>query len=192
MLDIVDVESPRWNPQRRYLTSCSTLSWHPRRSCAALTCCASARHLATVAELLRSIVPLLNDQGLVADWHVISGTEPFFQVTKAIRDKLGPTCTFSDAGPGALSRHLAQHHQLGADYDFVFVHNPQPAAMFDSRARGGRARMAVAHRHGQRRTPTYWSLPASVPGRVRRSIFTDGRIRAQGSAHARRRGHPRP
>ncbi|MES1169989.1 MAG: hypothetical protein ABUL47_04805, partial [Leifsonia sp.] len=27
-----------------------------------------------VSELLRSVVPLLNDQGLVADWRIISGT----------------------------------------------------------------------------------------------------------------------
>ena len=31
-----------------------------------------------------SVVPLLNDQGLEADWRIISGDEPFFQVTKSI------------------------------------------------------------------------------------------------------------
>src|SRR5262245_47975412 len=37
-----------------------------------------------VSELLRSTVPLLNDQGLVAEWRIIAGDEPFFQVTKAL------------------------------------------------------------------------------------------------------------
>ena len=41
-----------------------------------------------VSELLRSIVPLLNDLGLVADWKVISGDAPFFQVTKAMHNAL--------------------------------------------------------------------------------------------------------
>ena len=41
-----------------------------------------------VSELLRSIVPLLNGLGLVADWKVISGDAPFFQVTKAMHNGL--------------------------------------------------------------------------------------------------------
>ena len=50
-----------------------------------------------VSELLRSVIPLLNDQGLVADWRIISGDEPFFQVTKAIHNGLqGAVVTLSD------------------------------------------------------------------------------------------------
>ncbi len=41
-----------------------------------------------VSEILRSGVPLLSDLGLVADWQVIRGDEPFFQVTKAIHNGL--------------------------------------------------------------------------------------------------------
>jgi hypothetical protein len=38
------------------------------------------RH-AGVGELLRSVVPLLTDLGLVADWRIIRGDESFFEVT---------------------------------------------------------------------------------------------------------------
>src|SRR5437868_15156028 len=51
-----------------------------------------------VSELLRSVVPLLIDQGLAADWRIISGDEPFFQVTKAIHNGLqGAAVDISDA-----------------------------------------------------------------------------------------------
>lgn len=41
-----------------------------------------------VSELLRSVVPLLNDLGLVADWRIIRGDERFFEVTKAMHNGL--------------------------------------------------------------------------------------------------------
>jgi len=41
-----------------------------------------------VAELLRSVVPLLNDLGLVAEWKIISGDQDFFNVTKTIHNGL--------------------------------------------------------------------------------------------------------
>src|SRR5262252_4729036 len=87
-----------------------------------------------VSELLRSVVPLLNDQGLVADWRIISGDEPFFQVTKAIHNGLqGATVELSDADK---ARYLAtsRANATGFDtmaYDFIFVHDPQPAALLE-------------------------------------------------------------
>ena len=58
-----------------------------------------------VSEILRSVVPLLNDQGLVADWRMISGDEPFFQVTKTIHNGLqGSPRELDD---GAKARYLA-------------------------------------------------------------------------------------
>jgi trehalose synthase len=41
-----------------------------------------------VSELLRSVVPLLNDLGVIADWRIISGDEAFFEATKAIHNAL--------------------------------------------------------------------------------------------------------
>src|SRR3954453_6303870 len=48
-----------------------------------------------VSELLRSGVPLLRDLGLDVEWHVISGDESFFRVTKAIHNGLQATHTGS-------------------------------------------------------------------------------------------------
>src|SRR5262245_24518028 len=41
-----------------------------------------------VSELLRSVVPLLDDLGLVPDWRIIRGDDRFFQVTKAMHNGL--------------------------------------------------------------------------------------------------------
>jgi trehalose synthase len=85
-----------------------------------------------VSELLRSIVPLLNDLGLVADWQVIGGDDEFFNVTKAMHNALqGP-----DSAPDGTQRRTYLENAernaaelAGQQYDFVFVHDPQPAAL---------------------------------------------------------------
>ena len=84
-----------------------------------------------VSELLRSTVPLLNDLGLVADWRIISGDEAFFEATKAIHNALqgapeGITGIQRDAYLANAQRNAAE---LQERYDFVFVHDPQPAAL---------------------------------------------------------------
>ena len=84
-----------------------------------------------VAELLRSIVPLLNDLGLHAEWKVISGEEAFFQVTKAIHNGLQGAAR--DLTDEEQRRYLADAErnaaQLNEDYDFIVVHDPQPAPL---------------------------------------------------------------
>jgi trehalose synthase len=84
-----------------------------------------------VSELLRSVVPLLSDLGLVADWKIISGDDQFFQVTKTIHNGL-------QGAEGGLSRldvtiYAANAERNAAlleeEYDFVFVHDPQPAGI---------------------------------------------------------------
>jgi len=41
-----------------------------------------------VAEILHSLVPLMNDVGIKADWKAIKGRKDFFQVTKKIHNAL--------------------------------------------------------------------------------------------------------
>jgi len=92
-----------------------------------------------VSELLRSIVPLLNDLGLVAEWQVISGDNAFFNATKAMHNALQG----AERGPGEAERsaYLAnaeRNAELLGDqrYDFVFVHDPQPAPLLALRGKG--------------------------------------------------------
>jgi trehalose synthase len=81
-----------------------------------------------VAEILGSLVPLMRDLGILADWKVISGSDDFFKVTKAMHNALQGQAY--DWTPEA--RHIwVEQNRLNAsdweDYDFVVIHDPQPA-----------------------------------------------------------------
>lgn len=84
-----------------------------------------------VSELLRSTVPLLNDLGLIADWRIISGDEAFFEATKAIHNALqgDPEGVTAAQREAYLANARRNADALQERYDFVFVHDPQPAAL---------------------------------------------------------------
>jgi trehalose synthase len=83
-----------------------------------------------VAEILASMVPLMRDIGLEADWKVIAGSDEFFGVTKAMHNALqGKPHPWTNAERELwvdTNRENARHWQ---DYDFVVIHDPQPAPM---------------------------------------------------------------
>ena len=84
-----------------------------------------------VAELLRSIVPLLNNLGLRVDWKIIKAEDDFFETTKSIHNGLqGSPVELSAAaraGYEATSRTNAE--LLGGEYDVIVAHDPQPAGV---------------------------------------------------------------
>jgi len=88
-----------------------------------------------VAEMLRSHIPLLQDMGVEAEWHIISGTEEFFNATKSFHNSLQ-----------GQDQHLSQQmlqtflevnresaRRLSFDADYVVIHDPQPAALIENR-----------------------------------------------------------
>ena len=84
-----------------------------------------------VAELLSSVVPLTNDLGLFAEWKVIEGSAEFYDVTKAIHNALqGQDITFTPEMWRvwrSYNERNAKH--LEGEYDFIVVHDPQPAGL---------------------------------------------------------------
>ena len=127
-----------------------------------------------VSELLRSVVPLLNDQGLRADWRIISGDEPFFQVTKAIHNGLqGAEVQLSDADKArylATSRANAAGFDL--DYDFIFIHDPQPAALLGFTGKGRARWIWRSHIDTANANPEVWSFLRPFLAEYDASIFT--------------------
>jgi trehalose synthase len=92
-----------------------------------------------VAELLATHVALLRDMGIDAEWHVIHGSDEFFAVTKAIHNALqGADVEWTTQMEHIyLERVLDNALQLEGEWDFVVIHDPQPAAIRDYvRARG--------------------------------------------------------
>lgn len=84
-----------------------------------------------VAELLYTLVPLMRDAGLVADWKVIQGSEEFFTVTKIMHNCLqGMDIPVTDQMKKIFEHHVVANAKLMVgEYDYVVVHDPQPVAL---------------------------------------------------------------
>ena len=84
-----------------------------------------------VAELLRSIVPLLNDLGLHVDWKIIKAEDEFFEITKSIHNGLqGSPVELSLDDRNAYEATSRKNAELlDGQYDVIVVHDPQPAGV---------------------------------------------------------------
>ena len=87
-----------------------------------------------VAEILTDLVPLKRELGMDARWEVIGGGADFYQCTKRFHNALqGNRVELSAALLRAYEEANAQNAEalraVLADADFVFVHDPQPAAL---------------------------------------------------------------
>ena len=90
-----------------------------------------------VAEINYTLVPLMADAGLDVEWRIMQGADEFYGVTKAIHNALqGDPRSLSPDEIEIFRRYNAQNaEQLAADdYDYVIIHDPQPAAVIDSYA----------------------------------------------------------
>jgi trehalose synthase len=88
-----------------------------------------------VAEILRSLVPLLESVGLDAQWDVITGNEEFFSTTKAFHNALQgqEQRISSEMLQNYLEINRENGKRLSLEADFVIIHDPQPAALIESR-----------------------------------------------------------
>lgn len=84
-----------------------------------------------VAEVLPTLTALMRDVGLDAEWRVIPGSDAFFNVTKSVHNGLqGMDVVF-----GEEARRVFREANEGfaaafeGNYDFVVIHDPQPAAV---------------------------------------------------------------
>jgi trehalose synthase len=94
-----------------------------------------------VAEILYTLVPLMRDAGLETEWRVIHGQDEFFDVTKTIHNAL-------QGDPRGLTPEqeetFRRYNRLNAEaiagaFDYVIVHDPQPAAVIENaRELGGK------------------------------------------------------
>lgn len=84
-----------------------------------------------VAELLTSLVPMLNELGIKTKWEVIDGKSDFFEATKAIHNAL-------QGDKRGLTEHDKQvfaetnernRKRLRFEEDFVVIHDPQPVQL---------------------------------------------------------------
>jgi len=84
-----------------------------------------------VAEILSTMIPLMNDIGLQAEWAVIRGADEFFNVTKSMHNSLQGM--YYEWTP-AMREIWLNYNRMNAEmfdesYDYVVIHDPQPAAI---------------------------------------------------------------
>ena len=86
-----------------------------------------------VAEILHRLVPLMCDVGLKAQWKVIRGSDEFFNVTKAFHNGLqGMNIPLTEQMKKTyLEYNKINAHELSLNYEFVAVHDNQPAAIIN-------------------------------------------------------------
>jgi trehalose synthase len=84
-----------------------------------------------VSEILYTLVPLMRDVGIEADWQVIIGREEFYNATKLMHNAL-------QGNPLDLAPHewttYEEYNEINAreltgDWDVIIVHDPQPLAV---------------------------------------------------------------
>jgi trehalose synthase len=84
-----------------------------------------------VAELLATHVPLLRSVGVDAEWQVMHGSDEFFAVTKQVHNGLqGADIEWTPAMQKIyLEKVLDNSLLIDQEFDYVVVHDPQPAAL---------------------------------------------------------------
>ena len=127
-----------------------------------------------VSELLRSVVPLLNDLGLVADWRIIRGNQGFFEVTKAMHNGLqGASLELTKEQQSTylqISRENAE--AFTEEYDVVFMHDPQPAAILSLRGKGRARWIWRCHIDTSEPNPQVWAFLRPFLSDYDAAIFT--------------------
>jgi trehalose synthase len=93
-----------------------------------------------VAEILYTLVPLMRDAGLETEWRVIYGQDEFFDVTKAIHNGLqGDSRGLAEDEQEIYRRYNRENAAaLTDEFDFVIVHDAQPAAMIEHAREAGK------------------------------------------------------
>ncbi|HAJ33463.1 MAG TPA: glycosyl transferase family 1 [Candidatus Atribacteria bacterium] len=88
-----------------------------------------------VAEILFTLVPLMKDVGIEAEWQVIKGSDNFFNVTKSIHNGLqGMDVSFTKEMKEIFLKNNQLNEKLfEGEYDFVIIHDPQPVAILNYR-----------------------------------------------------------
>lgn len=129
-----------------------------------------------VAELLHSFVPLAQDFGIKMDWWVIHGAKEFYEVTKDFHNclqgkdnELTLEAQNTYLGYNELNSQAIQDW----DYDYVVIHDPQPAALIDYRSPLDRAKWIWrCHIDTSTPNPQYWDFLHEYIKKYDACIFT--------------------
>jgi trehalose synthase len=98
----------------------------------------AVRYGGGIAEILRRLIPILNDLGVIARWDVLAADQEFLSVARRLAGGLqGQERELSDAMQHAyLETNRRNADSLHIEGDLVMIHDPQPAALVEHRKEG--------------------------------------------------------
>jgi len=126
-----------------------------------------------VAEILTSLVPLMNELGIVSDWLVLEGEPDFFAFTKDIHNAL-------HGAPIEITREqMAVHRKIVLGnirdlaellYDVIVVHDPQPLPLVELRR--GQVWIWCCHIDASAPDQAVWDYLAPTVDRYDAAVFS--------------------
>jgi len=89
-----------------------------------------------VAEILSWLIPLMNELGLETSWEVVTGTPAYYNTTKTFHNGLQGNEVILpqymlDVYEETVAENAEKLRATLEEADFVFIHDPQPAALLD-------------------------------------------------------------
>jgi trehalose synthase len=116
-----------------------------------------------VSEILYTLVPLMRDVGIEAEWQVMLGREEFYNATKLLHNALqGNPASLDDDQWHVFDRYNELNaRELSGDWDVIIIHDPQPAGIRQYVAE--RAKMWVWRCHIDLSTPHPDAIAHLVP-----------------------------
>jgi trehalose synthase len=130
-----------------------------------------------VAELLHAQIPLMNDLGVDSTWALMQGSDDYFFVTKSIHNGLqGAEVPWTPEMRATYWERVRDNaNGLTDSFDYVFIHDPQPAALLHVlEEEGRRAGMWLWRCHIDLSTPfdPVWGFFEPIVNRYDAAIFT--------------------
>ena len=84
-----------------------------------------------VSEILYTLIPLMNDAGIEAEWQVMLGREEFYNATKRLHNALqgNPDSLTEEEWEVYFRYNERNATEITGDWDVIIVHDPQPAGI---------------------------------------------------------------
>jgi len=84
-----------------------------------------------VSEILYTLIPLMNDAGIEAEWQVMLGREEFYNATKRLHNALqgNPESLTEEEWEVYLRYNERNATEITGEWDVIIIHDPQPAGI---------------------------------------------------------------
>lgn len=127
-----------------------------------------------VAEILKGLVPLMEEVGLRVRWDLIRGSPAFFGVTKKIHNALhGRADALTEEEIAIYLETTRQNLEtLDLSGDFLFIHDPQPAGLVQARRQDGARWIWRCHIDVSHPNPSVWNFLAGFVHRYDCVVFS--------------------